>query len=488
MVSKIFIYAFIILVSASCLENKGKVYLGVTPDGTWPKQMGLFSKASSGNNEGDDYCNSTAVDIHGNIFCAGATSGDMGEPNGGGFDAFIMKLSPSGELLWVRQLGSITKAVGGDNSADDYCNEIALDQFANAYCSGHTKSSMGEANAGNRDAFVMKVSHDGTLQWVKQLGTITQAVGGSNAGNDYCKGISLDTAGNIYCAGYTNGSMGEANGGNYDAFIMKLSSAGNLQWLTQFGSVTTEVGGNNSGDDYCNGVSVDSGGNVYCGGFTRSSMGEASGGNRDAFVVKLRSNGTLKWLKQLGNVTNVMGGNNSGDDYCNGISSGNEGNVFCGGYTSGSIGEVNGGGFDAFVMKMDTFGSLQWVKQMGSVTKGGGTNSGDDYCNGVNVDQAGDVYCAGNTTASIGEGNGGNQDAFLMKFKSSGDLQWVRQFGETTAGLNGNNSGNDFCLGSSVDSEGNAYCVGLTEGALGEPNGGGQDAFVLKLSSNGILY
>ena len=66
---------------------------------------------------------------------------------------------------------------------------------------------------------------------------------GDNSGGDYCYSVVLDDSGNIYCAGYTSGAMGEANGGNYDAFVMKLNSSGDLQWVTQLGETTTANGG-----------------------------------------------------------------------------------------------------------------------------------------------------------------------------------------------------------------------------------------------------
>jgi len=60
-----------------------------------------------------------------------------------------------------------------------------------------------------------------------QLGVTTTA-GGSNAGNDRCSGVTVDSSGNIYCAGYTNGGMSEANGGSNDAFVMRLEPDGNF--------------------------------------------------------------------------------------------------------------------------------------------------------------------------------------------------------------------------------------------------------------------
>ena len=85
--------------------------------------------------------------------------------------------------------------------------------------------------------------------------------------------------GNVYCAGSTTGALGEeASGGNQDAFVMKLDSSGNLQWVTQLGGVTTATGGNNSGSDSCKSVALDDLGNVYCAGSTTGALGEASGG------------------------------------------------------------------------------------------------------------------------------------------------------------------------------------------------------------------
>ena len=37
-------------------------------------------------------------------------------------------------------------------------------------------------------------------------------------------------------------------GEDKDAFVMKLDSSGNLQWVTQLGGTTTATGGNNSGN------------------------------------------------------------------------------------------------------------------------------------------------------------------------------------------------------------------------------------------------
>jgi hypothetical protein len=194
---------------------------------------------------------------------------------------------------FLMQAGNVTGVAGGDNLGDDYCTGVTVDSSGNAYCAGHTSGALGEANGGSTDAFIMKVNADGVLQWVTQLGAATTAAGGDNSGVDSCNGVSVDSSGNVYCAGLTTGALGEANGGGNDAFIMKVNTSGVIQWVTQLGAATTAAGGDNSGVDQCNGVSVDSSGNVYCAGITTGALGEANAGNNDAFIMKIFPTGVL---------------------------------------------------------------------------------------------------------------------------------------------------------------------------------------------------
>jgi uncharacterized protein (DUF2147 family) len=250
--------------------------------------------------------------------------------------------------------------------------------------------------------------------WITQFGAVTGP--GDNSGSDACSSVTVDTLGNVYCAGYTSGSLGEENAGSAnDAFIMKLNSNGVLQWITQLGAITGP--GNNYEIDLCLSVAVDVSGNVYCAGFTRGAIGEANGGDKDAFVMKLNSGGALQWVTQLGALTGPE--NNSGEDECKGVAVDNIGNVYCAGVTSGAIGEANGGLSDAFVMKLNSSGVLQWVTQLGAIT-GPGNNSASDFCNGVAADSLGNVYCAGYTLGSLGEEKGGSGDAFVMKLNGAG--------------------------------------------------------------------
>ena len=344
-----------------------------------------------------------------------------------------MKLDSSGSIQWVTQLGKTTKGfVDGSNLQYEACNSIAVDSSDNVYCAGATYGALGEANGGGGqdDAFVMKLDSNGALQWVTQLGETTKGfVGGDNIHSDSCRSIAVDSSDNVYCAGSTAGALGEASGGQDDAFVMKLDSSGAIQWITQLGETTKGfVGGDNSQsdnsqNDFCNSIAVDSSDNVYCAGSTAGALGEASGGQDDAFVMKLDSSGAIQWITQLGETTKGFVGednsqsDNSQSDSCHSIAVDNSDNVYCAGSTSGALGEAHGGQDDAFVMKLDSSGAIQWVTQLGETTKGfvDGDNSQNDYCYSIAVDSSDNVYCAGSTYGALGEAQGGEGDVFVMK-------------------------------------------------------------------------
>lgn len=523
---KNFILTLILLASFGCLEKKedsikktssnnsktpgggsGSSEVSQTPaiptynnNLAWITQLGDTTSAPGGSNSGSDLCYGVAVDSSGNVYCAGQTNGALGETNGNtdnSTDAFVMKVNSSGSLAWVKQLGSITTVPGGDTSSWDLCSSTTVDSSGNVYCAGNTSGNLGEANGGVNDAFVMKLDSLGNIVWITQLGASTKAPGGNNSSSDTCFSVATDSAGNVYCAGHTYGAMGEANGGGSDAFVLKLNSSGSLVWLKHFGAATTVPGGSTSGDDSCKGVAVDSSGNVYCSGYTKSSFGESFGGGKDAFVMKLNSSGSLVWIKQLGATTTVPGGSISGEDYCNSVAIDSSDNVYCAGNTASALGESNGGSFDAFVMKLDSSGNIDWLTQMGSsTTASGGNNNGAEYCNGVTVDREGNIYCAGRVVeagftpgaGNFGETIGGSSDAFILKLDSSGGLVWVKQLGSVTVVPGGDTSMWDECTGVSVDSSGSVYCAGKTSSALGEGDGGGvgsgggTDLFIMKLN------
>ena len=115
----------------------------------WTKQFGTSSS---------DLSQAVVVDAAGNVFVSGSTNGDLGGPNVGSSDVFLMKFDAVGNELWTTQLGTIDIDSG---------QSVAIDADSNVYITGYTYGDLGGVNAGNLDAFLAKyeVPEPGDRSW-----------------------------------------------------------------------------------------------------------------------------------------------------------------------------------------------------------------------------------------------------------------------------------------------------------------------------------
>ena len=105
-----------------------------------------------------------ATDADGNVV-VGGTTGDgiaVGGPNQGYTDAWVAKYSSAGDLLWMRQFGS---------SEYDFELCIATGREGDILIAGETSGSLGGSIQGETDAWVGKLTPNGDVLWVDQLGT-----------------------------------------------------------------------------------------------------------------------------------------------------------------------------------------------------------------------------------------------------------------------------------------------------------------------------
>jgi hypothetical protein len=122
------------------------------------------------------------------------------------------------------------------------------------------------------------------------------------------------------------------------------------------------------------------------------------------------------------------------------------GNVYVAGGTTGSLGADNvGESRDAFVSKYDSQGNLLFTQQFGT--------SSFETISGIATDPEGNFYVAGITAGDLaGPKQATDSDAFVAKFDSEGNQQWIQQFGQ-------NSIFQSYSI--DVDAAGNAYLTGI---------------------------
>ncbi len=258
------------------------------------------------------------TDSDGNIFVAGKTmSGMEDNDHFGSSDIFLSKFDPDGDMKWTKQWGT---------SGPDEIKSAAIDIDGNIYITGYTGGHLGgEEPIGMEDIFVKKIDNDGNLLFTRILGTPDRDIG-----ND----ISVDNDGNIFITGQTYGVFQDnSSDGNWDFFIMKLNTEGDLEWVNQRGTVSGDIGVS---------VDVDQAGNVYAVGTSAGNFdGHTGSGYEDIFLIKYDPSGKKLWSKLWGSKS---------DDSVKSIALDYAGNIFITGYTSGSIDfNKNIGGHDIFL-------------------------------------------------------------------------------------------------------------------------------------------
>lgn len=218
-----------------------------------------------------------AVDGSSNIYISGYTSGALtGYTNAGLDDAVLMKLDPSGNILWQRQLGT---------TAHDRAYGIAVDSPANVYLAGSTAGDLaGTGNFGSDDVVLAKFDTAGTQQWIRQIGTI---------GADGAKAAATDSAGNVYLGGHAlTGFDGTTGGvdGQLDAVVVKYDTSGARLWTRQI------VGSDMSSYDIAWGIAIDNtNGLVYVTGEVNSNLDANTGlGLSDFFIGKYLLSGVKR--------------------------------------------------------------------------------------------------------------------------------------------------------------------------------------------------
>ena len=130
--------------------------------------------------------------------------------------------------------------------------------------------------------------------------------------------------------------------------------------------------------------------------------------------------------------------------------------------------------YDAFLVKVDSSGNMQWIRQFGT--------SEYDKGQAVTVDLNNFVYVAGYLNSVYDSGNNEGRDIFLSKYSALGDRLWIVQ-------ENGGSAWGDQGRGLETGINNNIFLTGKTSGRFDEnTNYGEDDVFIFRYDADGTKH
>jgi gliding motility-associated-like protein len=241
---------------------------------------------------------SIAIDNAGNAYVTGNFEGTYDfNPGPGinnltsplGLDMFVLKLSATGNFIWVQHMKG--------SSSDDFARNITLDAGGNIFVIGGFQNTVdfdpGAAvynltSLGDLDIFLCKLSNNGSFIWTKQMGGV---------GSDQGMALTTDMSGNVYAGGVFVGT-GDFDPGTcvynmtsvdniFDAFISNLDAGGNFIWAKKIGGTA---------QDAIHSIVIYPSGNIYMSGYFQQTTDFDPGpavynltasGSSDGFIHKM---------------------------------------------------------------------------------------------------------------------------------------------------------------------------------------------------------
>ncbi|CAN5665544.1 lipoprotein [soil metagenome] len=261
--------------------------------------------------------------------------------------------------------------------------------------------SFGDCN----DFWVVKVDSFGNLQWQKCLGGTGDELGNS---------IIQFSANSFTLTGWSESVDNDVigNHGLSDAWVLSLDGTGST-----LGSRC--IGGTNRETFTYNNKTIDNG-NVFIG----------STGSLDGDVVGFHGGiGGDIWLLKTDSAFNLQGQRcigGSDQEHCRYIQQTFDSGYFIVGYSNSTDGDITAfshGGEDYWICKLDSAFNIVWQKSYGG--------SLDDIARSAKETRDGGFIVLGSSMSTDGDviGTHGNQDYWVIKTDSAGNLQWQRCLG-----------------------------------------------------------
>lgn len=259
--------------SVAPVDDGGYLVAGATNsygNGSWDAYLTRFN-ATGGKmwektygGAGGEWCYVIKPLSDGNYAMVGATSSD----SKGGFDVYVVKVDPDGNVLWTQTYG------GPQNDAGFWIAEAGE---GNLIITGYYGTAVGYSRT-----LLLKIDRNGTSVWDRNFGSSTINWG---------KSVVRTADGGYAIAGWRNpGSNGKA-----DLFVTRTNSNGTLLWEHDYGG---------AGDDFGYGITELSDGGLLAAGHTTS----YGMGMNDLFLIRTDAAGNELWNKTYGDTGDESGG------------------------------------------------------------------------------------------------------------------------------------------------------------------------------------
>ena len=267
-------------------------------------------------------------------------TGNKTSDNKGDLDYWVWKMNEKGDLEWQKSFGG---------SGADFLQSIVLTRDAGFILAGTSASNKGfdktEDARGQDDIWIIKLNAKGSQEWQKTIGGF---------GQEKVQSIYQTQDGGYIIGGSSSsdesGEKTTDSFGNMDYWVIKLTTDGKIEWQKTFGGIY---------NDELRSIEQTLDGGYILGGYSNSPISgnktEDNKGTGDFWVLKLKSNGDLKWQKTIGGEQ---------DDQLYVVHQTYDGNYVVGGNSNSSTSEnktkTNTEGTDFWVLKLNEASDILW--------------------------------------------------------------------------------------------------------------------------------
>ena len=336
-------------------------------------------------------------------------SGDKTENSMGINDYWLIKTDENGSIQWQNTIGG---------SEYDHLRKIQqtndggyiLGGYSNSGISGDKTENNWDVSLIAYDYWIVKTDSMGLIQWQNTIGGV---------GHDILVSVQQTSDNGFILGGSSksniSGDKSENSRGEYDYWILKTDSVGNLLWQKTIGG---------SDIDYLLSIDQTNDSGYILGGYSRSDTSgdktENSNGSFDYWIVKTDSLGGIIWQ-------NTIGGSNG--DILTSLQQTNDGGYILAGSSLSSISgdktENNIGSGDYWIVKTDEYGNIQWQNTIGG--------NGNENPNSIQQSNNGGYIVGGWSQSTISgdvfENSYGAGDYWVLEIDSSGVIQNQNLFG-----------------------------------------------------------